>query len=199
MPDSLRDRQHALREEMILDAAYNLMRTDGYHKMSMDALAAQVGIAKMTLYQHFPSKEAIAVGVIVRGMQRVETALLPVINASQPAIARLRVMLAAGLENRSTLWAVELDLIPGTIQQHPDYQAQVARFTAHWISLIELAKAEGDIAPSLATPVLARLLIQAFQTDYDDLLRAGAVSRAELAHTLLSVLMRGMQGASDGE
>jgi len=194
MADSLRDRQRGLREDVILEAARDLLMADGYQKMSMDGLAARVGIAKMTLYQHFPSKEALVVAMIVRGMQRTEAALLPVITSSQPALTRLRTLLATGLDKRSVFWAIELDLLPGTIHLNPAYQTQYARFTEHWTALISQAKAEGTIDPSLSTPVLARVLMQAFQTGYDDLVQSGAASPDELAHTLLTLLIRGMQG-----
>ncbi len=67
---SLRERQRQVREDTILDIAHELMVTQGYANMSMDDLAGKVGISKATLYQHFPSKEEVAINVIGRGMRR---------------------------------------------------------------------------------------------------------------------------------
>jgi AcrR family transcriptional regulator len=53
---TLRERQkQALREE-IMNAAQELVAEKGYGAMSMDELAARVGISKPTLYAHFANK-----------------------------------------------------------------------------------------------------------------------------------------------
>ena len=67
---SLRERQRQVREDTILDIAHELMVTRGYANTSMDDHAGQVGISKATLYQHFPSKEELAITVIGRGTRR---------------------------------------------------------------------------------------------------------------------------------
>jgi AcrR family transcriptional regulator len=44
-------------KDLILDAADRLLNQFGYKKMTMDNLAREVGIAKGSLYLHFPGKE----------------------------------------------------------------------------------------------------------------------------------------------
>ncbi|NEW04598.1 helix-turn-helix transcriptional regulator [Paenibacillus sp. SYP-B3998] len=44
-----------------MTAAHELMNSRGHSLASMDDIAAEAGIAKMTLYQHFPSKEELTV------------------------------------------------------------------------------------------------------------------------------------------
>jgi TetR/AcrR family transcriptional regulator, cholesterol catabolism regulator len=51
------------RREEILDVAARLCAKHGYHKASMDSIAAAVGINKASLYHHFESKEAIVVAI----------------------------------------------------------------------------------------------------------------------------------------
>jgi TetR/AcrR family transcriptional regulator of autoinduction and epiphytic fitness len=60
MPDStaptrLTDRKRAA----ILDAAVAEFRLSGYEATSMDRIAASAGVSKRTVYNHFPSKEAL--------------------------------------------------------------------------------------------------------------------------------------------
>ena len=62
---SFRETQFELREEAILDATNRLLGDKGYEAMSMDDIAAEVGIAKGSLYKHFESKEALA-GAVMR-------------------------------------------------------------------------------------------------------------------------------------
>lgn len=52
-----RKRLHHKREEFILRVTEELLAERGYHDMSMDEIAARVGISKVTLYRHFATKE----------------------------------------------------------------------------------------------------------------------------------------------
>ncbi len=54
------------KREAILDAATAVFRELGFHNASMNAIAARLGGSKMTLYNYFPSKEAIFLEVIRR-------------------------------------------------------------------------------------------------------------------------------------
>lgn len=54
---SLKEKQRKERELLILEAAEEVMIEKGYHETSMEEIAARVGIAKGTVYLHFPSKE----------------------------------------------------------------------------------------------------------------------------------------------
>src|SRR5262245_50790536 len=70
MTTSLRERRQQLLREEILEAARALLSEKGYVAMSMDELAAQVGISKPTLYSHFPTKDDLVVKTAVREMER---------------------------------------------------------------------------------------------------------------------------------
>ena len=48
----------------ILAGAQRLFLAEGFERTSMDAVAAAVGVSKMTLYRHFRSKEALFAGVV---------------------------------------------------------------------------------------------------------------------------------------
>lgn len=47
------------RERAILDAALKVFAAQGYTGTTMDAVAAQAGVTKPTLYSYFPSKESL--------------------------------------------------------------------------------------------------------------------------------------------
>ncbi|MFL5699301.1 MAG: helix-turn-helix domain-containing protein, partial [Ktedonobacteraceae bacterium] len=57
LPRTLKERQRQEREALILQAAEEVLIEKGYHEMSMDEIAARVGISKGTVYLHFASKE----------------------------------------------------------------------------------------------------------------------------------------------
>ena len=70
MTTSLRERRKQLLREEILEAARGLLSEKGFATMSMDELAAQVGISKPTLYSYFPTKDDLVVETVVREMER---------------------------------------------------------------------------------------------------------------------------------
>ncbi len=57
--------------DAILDAAGVLLGRNGYHKTTMDDLAAQAGIARRTLYLHFRCKDDIFLARIDRVVERL--------------------------------------------------------------------------------------------------------------------------------
>lgn len=58
----------------LIDAAAEAFYMGGY-SISMGAVAAHAGVAKQTLYNHFPSKEALFSEVVRRDAERMITAL----------------------------------------------------------------------------------------------------------------------------
>jgi AcrR family transcriptional regulator len=71
MTISLRERRRQLLYDEILTAVGEMLAEKGYSAMSMDELAARVGISKPTLYSIFPTKEDLLVETIVHGMDSV--------------------------------------------------------------------------------------------------------------------------------
>ncbi|MEC0213671.1 TetR/AcrR family transcriptional regulator [Paenibacillus ehimensis] len=61
---SLKEKQRRDREQLILDYAEKMLLEKGYHDVSMDEIAAGVGVAKGTLYLHFPKKEDLAYALV---------------------------------------------------------------------------------------------------------------------------------------
>ena len=57
----------------ILDAAEKLFLQNGLENTKMVDIAAQAGIAKVTLYRYFPNRDAIALEIHVRMMERIES------------------------------------------------------------------------------------------------------------------------------
>ncbi|MDP1579740.1 MAG: TetR/AcrR family transcriptional regulator [Candidatus Didemnitutus sp.] len=54
------------KREHLLDVARGLFARQGYHAVGIDTVLAEAGVAKMTLYKHFPSKEALIAAVLER-------------------------------------------------------------------------------------------------------------------------------------
>jgi AcrR family transcriptional regulator len=77
----------------ILDATDRLLATRGYKKMTIDDLAAEVGIGKGSVYLHFSSKEEIALSHIDAIIERMKSRLHEISQKTTPCESRLREML----------------------------------------------------------------------------------------------------------
>ena len=67
---SFKQQQLKLREEAIVASVNRLLADKGFDAMTMDEVAADVGIAKASLYKHFASKEALAAAAMNRILSR---------------------------------------------------------------------------------------------------------------------------------
>ena len=54
------------RRELLVDTALMLFNRDGYHATGIDRILAVAGVAKMTLYKHFKSKDDLIVAALRR-------------------------------------------------------------------------------------------------------------------------------------
>jgi TetR/AcrR family transcriptional regulator of autoinduction and epiphytic fitness len=86
---SFREQMLVAREDAIVSAVNRLLAEKGFDAMTVDAVAAEVGIAKASLYKHFPSKEDLAAAAMVRVMDR-SLAFLDSLDTERPPIDRLK-------------------------------------------------------------------------------------------------------------
>src|SRR5687768_15759965 len=77
----------------LLDATDRLLARKGYMKMTIDDLAAEVGIGKGSVYLHFSSKEEIVLSHIDRIIERLKSRLDKIAHKRTPCSRRLREML----------------------------------------------------------------------------------------------------------
>ena len=75
----------------ILRAARPIMLRDGLGGTTLDRVAAEGGIAKMTLYRHFPSKEALFEGLVTATCESMRQGLenAPTADTDKPIAMRL--------------------------------------------------------------------------------------------------------------
>lgn len=86
---TLREQQLKLREDVILREVNALLAEKGYDLMTVDEVAARVGVAKPSLYRHFASKEALAAAAMTRLLERARGAI-DAQSPDSPALDRLK-------------------------------------------------------------------------------------------------------------
>src|SRR5471032_2986078 len=97
---SFKQEQLRHREDALVKAAGHLFSSKGYERTTIEDVIGFVGISKPTFYSHFASKEALAVKVIVSGL---ETALSQVeaFAATMPPGDAARAMIDWAIDNQS--------------------------------------------------------------------------------------------------
>src|SRR5207302_11280988 len=92
-PRSLKEKQRQEREALILQAAEEVLTEKGYYETSIDEIAARVGIAKGTVYLHFPSKEDLVVAIFEGNVQKMSQAVEAILSSELTARAKLEQLL----------------------------------------------------------------------------------------------------------
>ena len=90
-PDDPRRLRMAETRAAILRAARPIMLRDGLGGTTLDRVAAEGGVAKMTLYRHFPSKEALFEGLVTATCESMREDLesAPTADTDKPIAMRL--------------------------------------------------------------------------------------------------------------
>ncbi|PFH20017.1 MULTISPECIES: TetR/AcrR family transcriptional regulator [Burkholderia] len=92
-PARLTDRKRAA----IIDAAIEEFLAAGYDATSMDRIAARADVSKRTVYNHFPSKEALFAAILHQLWEAIRTASPPAYSADVPLREQLLALLGRKL------------------------------------------------------------------------------------------------------
>ncbi|MEY4266312.1 MAG: hypothetical protein RIS90_847 [Pseudomonadota bacterium] len=149
---SFKQQMLQVREDTIVQTVNRLLAEKGFEAMTVDEVAAQVGIAKASLYKHFASKEDLAVAAMVRVMRQAQA----VIAALPPQDAPVRQLQAV------VRWVLALKLAGGmpslpsqnsslraALAASPDYMTGLMDISDRLGAWIEAAQAAGDLNPKL--------------------------------------------------
>lgn len=193
---SFRETQFELREEAILDATNRLLADKGYDAMSMDDIAAEVGIAKGSLYKHFASKEALAAAVMVRMLAQTRSAL-DAIPRDAPAILRLEQLLRWTLSRRLAGGVPHLPSTSPALQSsllaNHGYMDSLMELSERIGTLIQAARAEGSLRPELRDEfVLYTLYARTCDPTLEFLKATGSMSDGEIVDQMVGACFRGL-------
>ncbi len=109
------------REEAIIEVVNRMLADKGFDAMTVDEVAAEVGVAKASLYKHFPSKEDLAAAAMVRMMERAQ-AYLAAVPDKLGALDKLKL---------ATRWMMQLKLA-GQMPNLPSQNSSLrATLTSH--------------------------------------------------------------------
>ena len=72
------------KRQLLIDTALDLFRREGYHATGIDRVIAEAGVARMTLYNHFKSKDELIVAALLRRDELFRSSLMDYVS-KQPA------------------------------------------------------------------------------------------------------------------
>ena len=90
--------------EAILDAAEELLRSQGH--VNISAVAVQAGVSRVTVYAHFPTWQALLEAAVERAVRRTMAALQSVRPDDGPTVEALDRMLAAAWQHLASYQAM---------------------------------------------------------------------------------------------
>jgi AcrR family transcriptional regulator len=155
----------AARETAIIQSVNRLLSEKGFDAMTVDEVAAEVGIAKASLYKHFTSKEELACAAMVTAMRRAQEVIQST-DSSLPPLDKLKAV---------TRWTMTLKLqglmpslpsqnsrLRATLMASKDYMDSLMEVSDALGGWIEEAQAQGQINKALpAVAVLYTLYARA--------------------------------------
>jgi AcrR family transcriptional regulator len=163
-PHSLRDRQRAERELLILAEAERLLSAEGYDGLVMERLAELVGVSKGTLYQHFAKKEDLVGAIVLRGVARAGEHLACLIaDGTKPASERLGAILTTLLQRElpwmSTIAGPQKHELSDALADQPGLRDAFIRFFDGLCALIRQGQESGEFDPAIPAPIAAHFLM----------------------------------------
>jgi TetR/AcrR family transcriptional regulator of autoinduction and epiphytic fitness len=197
---SFREQVLRVREDAIVTAVNRLLADKGFDLMTVDEVAAEVGIAKASLYKHFASKEALAAAAMVRLLQRA-WAVIEAQSARSEATAAQRL-------EAVTRWALEVQLageMPSLPSQNSSLRAELVANRAYLDLLMQVseqlgnwivqAQADGDIDARLPPEVVLYTIFARACDPVPGFLKAsGQHSDAQIVDWMLMTCLNGLRG-----
>jgi TetR/AcrR family transcriptional regulator, regulator of autoinduction and epiphytic fitness len=188
------------REEAIVSSVNRLLAEKGFDVMTVDEVAADVGIAKASLYKHFTSKEALAAAAMVRVLDRTLAFVatlqtlepLPAINQLR-AVARwtMQVQLAGEMPSLPS----QNSSLRSALSSHTEYLARLMEVSDKLGAWIVSAQKDGHVNPQLPPElVLYTLFARACDPVLSLLKASGNYSQDQIIELLLSTCFDGLRG-----
>lgn len=185
------------REEAIMQAVNRLLAEKGFDAMTVDEVAAQVGIAKASLYKHFSSKEDLAAAAMVRVL-RLAQAVVEAVPVALTPLEKLRVVVRWILE---TKLAGDMPSLPNqnsslraALAGNKDYMDILITVSDTLGDWIEAAQAAGDLNPTLpAIAVLYTFYARACDPVLEFLQMSGLHPDAQIVDMVLSTCFDGLR------
>ena len=196
---SFREQVLRVREDAIVSAVNKLLADKGFDLMTVDEVAAEVGIAKASLYKHFPSKEALAAAAMVRLLERTlavieQQAARTDATPAQRLEAMVRWALTQQLAGEMPVVPSENSSLRAELMAHKGYLELLMQVSDRLGAWIVAAQEAGDIDAALPPElVLYNIYARACDPVPAVLKAGGRFSDAEIVDLVTETCLRGLR------
>ena len=175
---SFREQVLQAREDAIVDTVNRLLSELGFEAMTVDTVAAEVGIAKASLYKHFASKEALAAAAMVRVLDRTlafvaEREDLPGESALEQLKAMARWTMRIQLAGQMPALPAQNSTLRAALMADQGYMTRLLELSERLGTWIEAAQAAGELNPAVPADVVLYTLFARACDPVLGLLKAG--------------------------
>jgi TetR/AcrR family transcriptional regulator of autoinduction and epiphytic fitness len=185
-----------VREDAIVQAVNRLLAEKGFDAMTVDEVAAKVGIAKASLYKHFSSKEDLAAAAMVRVMRQAQE-FFGALSAENSPLENLRhvVRWTMGVKLAGDMPSLpsQNSSLRATLMANKDYMDGLMEVSDRLGAWIEAAQADGSISQKLpAIAVLYTMYARACDPVLEFLKMGGQHNDEEIIELVLSTCFDGL-------
>lgn len=184
------------REDAIVQAVIRLLGEKGFDAMTVDEVAAAVGIAKASLYKHFPGKEDLAAAAMVYVIRRAQAFLQQLPPGASPLDqlrAVVRWMMELQLANEMPSLPSRNSTLRATLIGNKDYVDGLMEISDQLGAWIEAAQADGSLDPALPPlVVLYTLYARACDPVPEFLQASGLYTDAQILELMLRTCFNGL-------
>lgn len=185
------------REDAIIRTVNRLLSEKGFDAMTVDEVAAGVGIAKASLYKHFPSKEDLAAAAMAQVMGRARAFVKGLPATSAPLdqlMAVTRWVMALQLAGEMPSLPSQNSSLRTALMASRDYMDGLVEVSDQLGQWIESAQAAGRLNPQLpAIAVLYTLYARACDPVLEFLKASGQYSDEQIIDLVLGACFDGLR------
>lgn len=153
-------------DERILEATFRLMAQQGFVRMSMDAVAAEAGVTKPTIYRRWPSKIELAMGALVAYCD----------NSRPPVVGETRSDLIAEMEHfrQAILRPYGMSLMGTVLAEEHETPELLAAFRQYLVAprrqalaaILEASRARGELREDADLALAVNMLVGTLYAQY---------------------------------
>jgi AcrR family transcriptional regulator len=196
---SFREQVLRVREDAIVSSVNRLLADKGFDLMTVDEVAADVGIAKASLYKHFPSKEALAAAAMVRVLRRAmavvdQESARPEARAVQRIQAVVRWALEVQLAGEMPSLPSQNSSLRAELMGHKEYLDLLMQVSEQLGAWIVQAQSDGDLDRGLPPEVVLYTLFARACDPVPGFLKAsGQHTPEQIVDWVLATCMNGLR------
>jgi len=197
---SLKERQRQERRTLILQIAEEVLMEKGYYETSIDEIAARVGIAKGTVYLHFPSKGDLVVAILMRDLQHLLVKIDEVAATEATAHDKVEAILHCAY---GTIFIKRMQLLSSLFhsedakrhqKEHGDTLRDLSEQLATKLSaVLEQGKEAGEFDATIPTPIMLSAFFGLLSPrGYEQLVARAQMGKDEVVRQLGRLYLKGI-------